>query len=54
MKTENKLEGASIYRAWKKRIDLILAKYKVLDLVQGKVKKPTNDVGKEKFRETNI
>jgi hypothetical protein len=55
MKGENKLEGASNYRAWKKRIDLILEKNKVLDLVKGKVKKPTNessDAEKEKFRET--
>jgi len=57
MKGENKLEGASNYRAWKKRIDLILEKNKVLDLVKGKVKKPTNessDVEKAKFRETKI
>lgn len=33
MKTENKLEGASNCKAWKKRIDLILAKHKVLDFV---------------------
>lgn len=38
MKGENMLEGASNYRAWKKRIDLILEKNKVLDLVKGKVK----------------
>jgi len=43
MKGENKLEGASNYRAWKKRIDLILKKNKVLDLVKGKVNKPTNE-----------
>ena len=40
--------------AWKKRIDLILDKHKVLDLVQGKVKKPIDNAGKEKFRETDI
>ena len=40
IKGENKLEGASNYRSWK-RIDLILEKNKVLDLVKGKVKKPT-------------
>lgn len=54
MKEENKLEGAPNYKAWKKRIDLILEKNKVLDLVKGKVKKPKNessDVEKEKFRE---
>lgn len=57
MKGENELEGASNYRAWKKRIDLILEKNKVLDLVKGKVKKPINassDAKKEKFRETKI
>ena len=54
MKFENKLEGATNYRAWKKRIDLILAKHKVLDLVQGKVKKPTDDARQDKFRETKI
>lgn len=35
-------------------IDLILAKHKVLDFVLGKVVKPTDDAGKEKYRETNI
>jgi len=54
MKGENKLEGASNYRAWKKRIDLILEKNKVLDLVQGKINKPTDEGEKEKFRETKI
>ena len=52
MKGENKLEGASNYKAWKTSIDLILDKQKKLDLVQGKFKKPTDDAGKEKFRET--
>ena len=54
IKGENKLEGASNYRSQKKRIDLILEKNKVLGLVKGKVKKPTNDssdTGKVKFRE---
>jgi hypothetical protein len=36
MKSENKLDGASNFRAWKTRIDLILAKNKVLDIVKGK------------------
>lgn len=57
MKGENKLEGASNYRAWKKRINLILKKNKVLVLVKGKVKKPTNessDAEKTKFREIKI
>jgi hypothetical protein len=38
MKSENKLEGASNFRAWKTRIDLILAKNKVMDMVKGKIK----------------
>jgi hypothetical protein len=38
MKSENKLDGASNFRAWKTRIDLILAKNKVLDIVKGKMK----------------
>ena len=54
MKGENKLEAAFKYRAWKNRIYLIVAKQKVLYLVQGKVKKPIDDVGKEKFRGTEI
>jgi hypothetical protein len=33
MKSENKLNGASNFRVWKTRIDLILAKNKVLDIV---------------------
>jgi len=49
MKSENKPEGVSNYRAWKKRIDL-----KVLDLVQGKVKETVNEAGKEKYKETNL
>jgi hypothetical protein len=43
MKLENKLDGASNFRAWKTRIDLILAKNKVLDIV-----KPEFEEGKEK------
>jgi hypothetical protein len=40
MKLENNLEGASNFRAWKKRIDLILAKNKVLDIIKGKIMEP--------------
>lgn len=57
MKTENKLEGASNYTAWKKRIDLILEKNKCLDLVQEKVKKLTDESSnatKVKFGELEI
>jgi hypothetical protein len=39
MKSENKLYGASNFRAWKTRIDLILAKNKVLDIVKGKIRR---------------
>jgi hypothetical protein len=48
MKSENKLEGASNFRAWKTRIDLILAKDKVLDIVKGKIVEPQFEEGKEK------
>jgi hypothetical protein len=34
MKSENKLEGASNFREWKTRIDLILAKDKVFDIMK--------------------
>jgi hypothetical protein len=48
MKSENKLDGASNFRAWKTRIDLILAKNKVLDIVKGKIVKPEFEEGKDK------
>jgi hypothetical protein len=48
MKSENKLEGASNFRAWKTRIGLILAKNKVLDIVKGKIVEPQFEEGKEK------
>jgi hypothetical protein len=48
MKSENKLDGASNFRAWKTRIDVILAKNKVLDIVKGKIVKPEFDEGEEK------
>jgi hypothetical protein len=48
MKSENKLDGASNFRAWKTRIDLILAKNKVLDIVKGKIMEPKFEEGKEK------
>jgi hypothetical protein len=43
MKSENKLYGTSNFRKWKTRIELILAKNKVLDIV-----KPEFEEGKEK------
>ena len=51
MKSENKLEGASNFRAWKTRIDLILAKNKVLDIVKGNIMEPQFEAGKEKERQ---
>jgi hypothetical protein len=64
MKLENKLEGDSNFRAWKKRIDLILSKNKVLDIMKGKIveldfeegkeKEPQNVVVMEKFKDNDI
>jgi hypothetical protein len=48
MKSKNKLERESNFRAWKTRIDLILAKNKVLDIVKGKIVKPEFKEGEEK------
>jgi hypothetical protein len=48
MKSENKLDGASNFRAWKTRIDLILAKNKVLNIVKAKIMEPMFEEGKEK------
>jgi hypothetical protein len=48
MKSENKLEGDSNFIAWKTRIDLILAKNKVLDIMKGKIMEPQFEEGKEK------
>jgi hypothetical protein len=47
MKSENKLEGASNFRSWKTRIDLILAK-NVLEIMKGKIVEPQFEEGKEK------
>jgi putative lipoic acid-binding regulatory protein len=59
MKSENKLNGASNFRAWKTRIDLILAKNKVLDIVkpefeEGKEKETHNVAVMEKFKDVDI
>lgn len=54
MKSENKLEGASNFRAWKLKIYLILAKNKILDIVTGKFVEPTDVARKEKFKEDGI
>jgi hypothetical protein len=48
MKSKNKLEGALNFQAWKTRIDLILAKNKVLDIVKGNILKTQFEAGKEK------
>jgi hypothetical protein len=63
MKSENKLDGASNFRAWKTRIDLILAKNKVFDIVKEKIVKPEfkgeetepqNVAAMEKFKDVDI
>ena len=59
MKLENKLDRASNFTAWKKRIDLILAKNKVLDIVkpefeEGKEKELQNVAVMEKFKDGDI
>jgi hypothetical protein len=64
LKSENKLEGASNFKEWKTRIDLILAKNKVLDIVkenivepqfeEGKEKEPQNVAVMEKFKDNDI
>jgi hypothetical protein len=48
MKSENKLEGDSNFRACKTRIKLILEKNKVLDIMKGKIVEPQFEEGKEK------
>jgi hypothetical protein len=48
MNLENKLEGASNFIAWKTRIDLILTKNKVLDIMKGKIMEPQVEAGKVK------
>jgi hypothetical protein len=48
MTSENKLDGASNFKAWKRRIDLILAQNKVLYIVKGKIVKPEFKEGEEK------
>jgi hypothetical protein len=48
MKSENKLYGASNFRAWKTRFDLILAKNKMLDIIKQKIVELEFEEGKEK------
>ena len=52
MKSKNKLDGASNFRAWKTRIDLILAKNKVLDIMKGKIVEPEFEDGKRRNHRT--
>jgi hypothetical protein len=40
MKSKNNVEGTSNFIAWKTRIDLILAKNKVLDIMKGNIMEP--------------
>lgn len=54
MKSENKLEGATNFRAWKTKIDLILTKNDLLGIVKGKVIKPAGDEGKTKYEKDDI
>ena len=39
MKSKNKLEGATNFKSWKIRIDLIIAKNDVLDIVNDMITK---------------
>jgi hypothetical protein len=48
MKSEKKLDGYYNFRAWKTRIDLILSKNKVLDIMKGKIMEPEFEEGQEK------
>jgi hypothetical protein len=64
MKSENKLDGASNFRAWKTMIYLIVSKNKVLDIMKGKIvelefeegkeKEPQNVAVMEKLKESDI
>lgn len=54
MKAENKLEGASNFKACKARIDLILAKNDLLVIVKGKVTEPLDTKGKMKYEKDDI
>jgi hypothetical protein len=48
MKSENKLDVAFNFIAWNTRIDFILSKYKVLDIVKENIVEPEFEEGKEK------
>lgn len=46
-KEGNKLDGASNFKAWKKRIDLVTIENEVMDYILGKVPKPNKDKTQE-------
>lgn len=46
-KEGNKLDGASNFKAWKKRIDLVPIENEVMDYILGKVPKPNKDKTQE-------
>lgn len=57
MNSEHKLEGASNFKAWKTRVDLILTRNKVLGIVTGKVAKLGDDASQiqvENYQEEDI
>lgn len=54
MKSEDKLEGATTFRAWKTKIDLILEKNDVLDNVKCKVSKPSDNEVQAKYVKDGI
>jgi hypothetical protein len=64
VKSGNKLEGYYNFKAWKRRIDLILSKNIVLDIMKGKImerhfearkeKEPQNIAIMENFKENDI
>lgn len=51
---EKNIKGATNYRAWKARIDLVLARHKVLGIVIGKFIELVDQTRKEKFQEDVI
>jgi hypothetical protein len=58
MKSENKLDGASNFKAWRTRIDLILdimkGKIVELEFEEGKEKEPQNVAVMNKFKDSDI
>lgn len=54
IKSKNKLGSVTNFRAWKTRIDLILAKNDLLDIVKGKVTTPLYNEGKIKYEKDDI